>query len=139
MVLPDSRDMPFTKRIEIRWRDMDGFGHVNNAVYLTYLEEARDEFYTRVLGDDTVGRCVARRVEIEFESGLRQEDDGVDVTLEVVRIGTSSITTEESITAVSDGRVSARATTVMVHCDAGRERAAPLPAEARNALEATLA
>jgi len=40
--------MPYTKRIEIRWRDMDGFGHVNNAVYLTYLEEARDEFYKRV-------------------------------------------------------------------------------------------
>ena len=45
--------MPYTKRIEIRWRDMDGFGHVNNAVYLTYLEEARDQFLTELLGHVT--------------------------------------------------------------------------------------
>ena len=32
----------FEKRIEIRWADLDAFRHVNNAVYLTYLEEARD-------------------------------------------------------------------------------------------------
>ena len=31
------------KQIEIRWRDMDAFKHVNNAVYATYLEECRDE------------------------------------------------------------------------------------------------
>src|SRR4029079_15408617 len=30
------------KQIEIRWRDQDAYGHVNNAVYLTYLEEVRD-------------------------------------------------------------------------------------------------
>ena len=51
----------FTKRIEIRWRDLDGFAHVNNSTYLTYLEEARDEFLTGVLGD-TVHRVVVRRI-----------------------------------------------------------------------------
>ena len=34
--------MAFVKRVEIRWRDLDGFLHVNNAVYLTYLEETRE-------------------------------------------------------------------------------------------------
>ena len=151
VMLCETAAVAYTKRIEIRWRDMDGFGHVNNSVYLTYLEEARDEFYTELLGHDTVGRCVARRVAIEFESGLTQADvrtrdaiqllvltqaDGVvEVTLEVVRIGTSSVTTREVITALSDGRVSARAESVMVHCDADRERPAPLPEEARQLLE----
>ena len=37
------------RRIQIRWRDMDGFGHVNNAVFLTYLEEGRDEFMAAAL------------------------------------------------------------------------------------------
>jgi acyl-CoA thioester hydrolase len=134
-MLCETAAVAYTKRIEIRWRDMDGFGHVNNSVYLTYLEEARDEFYTELLGHDTVGRCVARRVAIEFESGLTQADDVVEVTLEVVRIGTSSVTTREVITALSDGRVSARAESVMVHCDADRERPAPLPEEARHLLE----
>src|SRR5438105_3829068 len=59
----------FVKRIEIRWRDLDGFGHVNNSTYLTYLEEARDELLTRLLGD-TVHRVVIRRIEIDFDSGL---------------------------------------------------------------------
>ena len=40
-----------TKRIEIRWRDMDAFRHVNNSVYLTYLEETRDEWFLAVLGN----------------------------------------------------------------------------------------
>ena len=139
MALCETVAVPYRKRIEIRWRDMDGFGHVNNSVYLTYLEEARDEFYTELLGHDTVGRCVARRVEIEFDSGLTQDDVEAEVTLEIVRIGTSSVTTRELITALSDGRVSARAETVMVHCDERRERAAPFPDEARRQLEGAAA
>ncbi len=131
--------MSYTKRIEIRWRDMDGFGHVNNAVYLTYLEEARDEFLTQLLGHDTVGRIVARRVDIEFLTGLEQEDDEVDVELEVIRIGTSSVTTSERIVAVSDGRVAARSQSVMVHTDEGRATAVPLPDEARRLLEGVAA
>ncbi|MEA2268861.1 MAG: acyl-CoA thioester hydrolase, partial [Solirubrobacteraceae bacterium] len=39
-----------SKRIEIRWRDVDNYGHVNNAVYLTYLEEVRDEWLLSVIG-----------------------------------------------------------------------------------------
>ena len=44
------------KRIEIRWRDQDAYGHVNNAVYLTYLEEARDEWLEQTLGPYRFGR-----------------------------------------------------------------------------------
>ena len=126
--------MAYEKRVEIRWRDMDGFLHVNNATYLTYLEEARDEFYTGLLGDH-VQRMVARRVAIDFESGLTQDDGTAVVTLTVVRLGTSSVTTNEVVTAASDGRVAARAETVMVHTDEGRAAAAPFPDEARAVLE----
>jgi acyl-CoA thioester hydrolase len=111
--------MHFIKRIEIRWRDMDGFGHVNNSTYLTYFEEARDEYFTGVLGD-TVHGVVVRKIEVEFISGLTQDDDRVDVHVQVERVGTSSVSTHEWITAVSDGRVAADAHSVMVHTDAGR-------------------
>src|SRR5437764_9805144 len=80
----------FVKRIEIRWRDLDGFGHVNNSTYLTYLEEARDELLTRLLGD-TVHRVVIRRIEIDFDSGLTQEDDEVDVEVRITAVGRTSI------------------------------------------------
>jgi acyl-CoA thioester hydrolase len=129
--------MSFVKRIEIRWRDMDGFGHVNNAVYLTYLEEARDELFTGLLGD-IVHRMVLRHTSVDFRSGLVQDDDQVDVSLDVVRIGSSSVTTRETITALSDGRIAAVAESVMVHCDEARSAAAPFDDDARALLEGVL-
>jgi acyl-CoA thioester hydrolase len=130
--------MSFVKRVEIRWRDMDGFGHVNNAVYLTYLEEARDELFTELLGEVT-HRMVLRHSAIDFRSGLVQADDAVDVAVDVVRIGSSSVTTRETITAVSDGRTAATAESVMVHCDEARSVGAPFPDEPRRLLESILA
>ena len=126
------------KRIEIRWRDLDGFGHVNNSTYLTYLEEARDQHLTDVLGD-AVHRTVIRRLEIDFISGLTQEDDYVDVDVRLTGVGSSSITLEESIVSVLDGRVAATAKTVMVHTDDSRTASAPWPHASRDAIDATLA
>ena len=40
------------KRVEIRWSDVDAFGHVNNAVYATYLEECRDEWLDAAIGGE---------------------------------------------------------------------------------------
>jgi acyl-CoA thioester hydrolase len=126
------------KRIEIRWRDLDGFGHVNNSTYLTYLEEARDEHLTDVLGE-AVHRTVIRRLEIDFVSGLTQEDDYVDVDVRLTGVGTSSLTLEERIVSLLDGRVAATAKTVMVHTDDSRTASAPWPHAARDAIDATLA
>jgi len=126
------------KRIEIRWRDLDGFGHVNNSTYLTYLEEARDQHLTDVLGD-AVHRTVIRRLEIDFVSGLTQEDDYVDVDVRLTGVGTSSVTLEERIVSVLDGRVAATAKTVMVHTDDSRTTSAPWPDASRDAIDATLA
>ena len=121
------------KRIEIRWRDLDGFGHVNNSTYLTYLEEGRDEYLTALLGD-TVHRVVVRRIDIDFRSGLVQDDDHVDVFIQVERVGESSAATHERIVSVADGRVAAEARTVVVHTDASRAASAPWPDAARRAL-----
>jgi len=69
------------KQIEIRWRDVDAYLHVNNAVYATYLEEGRDEWLEDTLGD--VGSpwdYVLARVAIEFRRELRLEDDAVLVS-----------------------------------------------------------
>lgn len=125
------------KRVEIRWRDLDGFGHVNNSTYLTYLEEARDQYLTGLLGD-AVHRVVLRRLEIDYMSGLTQEDDHVDVSVRLTGIGTSSLRMDEEIVSVRDGRVAATAASVMVHTDASRTASAPWPAEQRAALETEL-
>ena len=130
--------MGYAKRVEIRWRDLDGFGHVNNAVFLTYLEEARDEFYTGLLSHDTVNRMVLRHTSLDFRRSLVQSDDLVDVALVVIRVGSSSVVTSETITSSATGEVAAVAESVMVHCDQTRERSQPFPDEARQLLEAAL-
>lgn len=117
---------------------MDGFGHVNNAVFLTYLEEARDEYYTGLLEHDTVNRMVLRHTTVDFRRSLVQSDDMVDVALRVLRIGSSSVVTEETVSSVTSGEVAAVAESVMVHCDEARERAEPFPDAARALLEGQL-
>ena len=129
--------MHAVKRIEIRWRDLDGFAHVNNSTYLTYLEEARDEFFTDVLGE-TVHRVVIRHIEIDFRSGLVHTDDHVDVEVRLEAVGTSSATTRERILSVADGRIAAESRTVVVHTDAARESSEPWPDESRRVLEELL-
>ena len=118
------------KRIEIRWRDMDAYGHVNNAAYLTYLEEARDEWLEHVLGDaGSAWDFVIARVAIDFRHELRQDDDAVVATCRLERIGTSSVTTCEELRTL-DGTLAAEAKVVLVARDLGAGRSRPLtPAE----------
>jgi acyl-CoA thioester hydrolase len=125
----------YSKRIEIRWKDLDGFGHVNNAVFLTYLEEARDELYNSILPHDTVDRMVLRHTTVDFRTSLTQRDDFVEVTLRILRVGTSSVVTEETVSSVATGQVSAVAESVMVHTDEPRERAQPFSQADRKVLE----
>ena len=70
--------MQHEKEIEIRWRDLDVYGHVNHVVFLTYLEEARDEWLGRALDDpEQLWNFVVARVEIDFRRELSLADDVV--------------------------------------------------------------
>ena len=126
------------KQIEIRWRDQDAYGHVNNAVYLTYLEEVRDEWLERALGDagDAWGYVTAR-VAIDFRRELTQDDDAIVARLWLTRIGTSSVTTREEIVTVS-GELAAEAEAVLVARDTETGRSRPLNDVERAALEREL-
>jgi acyl-CoA thioester hydrolase len=126
------------KQIEIRWRDQDAYGHVNNAVYLTYLEEVRDEWLERALGEsgDAWGYVTAR-VAIDFRRELTQDDDAVVARLWLTRIGTSSLTTREEIVTVG-GELAAEAEAVLVARDTETGRSRPLSDPERAALEREL-
>ena len=126
------------KQIEIRWRDQDAYGHVNNAVYLTYLEEVRDEWLERALGEagDAWGYVTAR-VAIDFRRELTQDDDAVVARLWLTRIGTSSVTTREEIHTVG-GELAAEAEAVLVARDTETGRSRPLRDAERAAIEREL-
>ena len=130
--------MTHEKRIEVRWRDMDAFRHVNNAVYATYLEECRDEWAEHVLGPVAdIWDFVLARVAIDFRRELRQEDDAVLVRCTLERVGTSSVTLREEIVTL-DGTLSAEAESVLVARDPASGRSRPLPGAERDALGAAL-
>jgi len=131
---------PGRKTVAIRWRDLDGFNHVNNAVFLSYLEEGRDAWLANALGDGepTMNEFVVRHIAIDFVSQLTQEDGAVEVLVEVEKVGGSSITLRETVIAMSDGRVAARATGVLVHTDTAHAASRPLPDALRARLEASV-
>ena len=131
--------MEHAKEVEIRWSDLDVYGHVNHVVFLTYLEEARDEWLGAALGDPSgVWSFVVARVEIDYRRQLTLADDVVVATCALERIGTSSVVTQESV-ASRGGEVAAAAKAVLVARDAETGRSRPLGAAERAAFERALA
>jgi acyl-CoA thioester hydrolase len=125
-------------RIRIRWRDMDAYGHVNNAVYLNYLEEARDALVQKVLGPITnTWDFVLARVAINYRAELTQDDAEVLVSCRLDSIGRASVRTQE-VVAKLDGTVSAEARSVVVARDPSTGTSRPLTDEERAALEREL-
>jgi acyl-CoA thioester hydrolase len=108
--------------VDVRWRDVDALGHVNHAVFLTYLEEGRDAFYSRVLGGDPI--YVVVRIELDLRAEVRYSDRQVTVHIEPERLGTTSLTTRETILTPS-GDVAAEARVVSVRWDAARRTPVP--------------
>ena len=119
-------EFPYVHRDRVRFRDCDAMGHVNNAVYSTYLEEAR----IGVLGD--LIDFILARVEIDFRSELRNGED-VEVRTRCSRIGTKSFDLEHVISA--DGRVVAEARSVLVSYDYELGASIEVPAELRARLQ----
>jgi len=111
----------FEHPVDVRWRDVDALDHVNHAIFLTYLEEGRDAFFSAALGDPVY---VVARLEIDLRAEVRYADRQVTVRIEVERLGTTSLTTRETILTPS-GEVAAEARVVTVHWDADQRKPVP--------------
>ena len=112
----------FERLVPVRWRDTDAQGHVNHAVFLTYLEEARDAFYAQVTGADP--SYVVARVEIDLRAEVRHADRQVTVRIQAERLGTTSLTTREMIL-TSSGELAAEARVITVRWDPGQHTSMP--------------
>ena len=91
-------------------------------MFLTYLEEGRDAFYTRTLGADPL--YVVVRLEVDLRAEVRYPDRRVTVRIEVERIGTTSLTTRETIVTPA-GETAAQARVVTVRWDAEQRKPVP--------------
>ena len=121
----------FEHEVSVRWRDGDGLGHVNHAVFLTYLEEGRDAFYVQAIGRDP--HYVVARVEIDLRAEVKHADRRLRVRIEVERVGTTSLTTRETITTPA-GVTAAEARVVSVLWDAEARKPVPFTDDDRTRL-----
>ena len=121
-------------RLHIRWRDIDNYGHVNNAVYLNYLEECRDRLVEDLFGTDDAWDFVLAHVGIDFRSELTQADGDIVVRCEVEGFGRSSIRTRERIEKL-DGTLAAEAEAVIVPRATDRPASRALTDDERAALQ----
>ena len=126
-------DAGFEHQVPVRWRDVDALGHVNNAVYLTYLEEARDAFYTGVLQGDP--NYVVVRIEIDLRAEVRHADRQVLVQIGVEQVGRTSLTTRETIRTPA-GELAAQARVVTLRWDLAARMPLPFTAAERDRLAA---
>jgi acyl-CoA thioester hydrolase len=75
--------MRFQNKQYVRWGDLDAFGHVNNATYLIYAQEARFAWSKMI-------EMVVARAEVDFIAPIYTGDIYIDVEIWVNKIGTSS-------------------------------------------------
>ena len=120
---------PFVHRETVRFRDLDALGHVNNAVYLTYLEQARVAFLTPQDADYT--EMILARCEIDFRDQV-SFGETVEIALTPTRVGTKSF--ELGYEMKVGDRLVAEAMTVLAAYDYERSESRPLPESWRKLL-----
>lgn len=125
-----------TVPIEVRFRDMDSMGHVNNAVFFTYFENARIAYWRAVpaiRSRQALGYILAR-AECDFKSPATIEDD-LACHVRVGSFGRSSFTFDYLVRDERTGRVVAEGTTVQAIYDYAEKRTRPLDSGLRAAIE----
>jgi acyl-CoA thioester hydrolase len=125
----------YRHRVSVRFRDCDAMGHVNHAVYFTYLEQCRLTFWRELTGwPSPHTRVILARAECDYRAPAHFGDE-LEVRLNVDEIGRSSFVLVYEIADVKDDRLIAAGKTVMVSYDYDAGKAVPLPAETRALLE----
>jgi acyl-CoA thioester hydrolase len=109
--------MRYQSKQYVRWDDLDAFGHVNNAVYLTYAQEARFAW-------SGILEMVVARAEVDFIAPIYDGDTFLDIELWVSAIGNSSFTMTYELK--MKGEIVARVKTVQVTVDMSTKKSQPI-------------
>ena len=128
--------MKYLNQQFVRWDDLDAMGHVNNAKYLTFAQEARflwaTEEFSGVMKETSLIGMVVARAEIDFVSPIYEGGKFVDVEITVGKIGNSSF---DMLFTISDnGTVLAKVKTVQVTVSVETMKSRPLSDKEREFL-----
>ena len=119
--------------VELRWRDLDFLGHLNQAVYHELLEEGRGALFEQLGALDGGFFFVLARVELDHRQEIRRDHGPVTVAIRVEAVGRSSVTVAHEIVR-ADGAVAAEGRSVLVAWDRDARRSRPLTGAERSAL-----
>ncbi len=129
-----SEDFRCFTPIKIRFRDLDAFGHVNNAVYFSFMEMARVEYFTRLglakLGEWPTPFFIIAEAACQFKAPIQLETPLI-IQVRVSRFGNSSFDMEYRFVDESTGVLLATGRTVQVVFDYAAGRSVPMPADWR--------
>jgi acyl-CoA thioester hydrolase len=131
---PAAAPWAYEYEVPLRWTDMDASGHVNNATFLTLLEEGRDRWLAGI-GLRRDGYVIAH-VEISFMEEITEEHETVTARFRADSLGNSTIVSDEELV-TGEGTVLAAAKVVSVAWDGDTRRSRPLTASEREAATAS--
>jgi len=126
----------FVHARHVEFRDLDRAGHVNNAVYVTYLETARIAYLVEVLGADFAYEIslILANITVDFRSPAVFQER-LEIGARVTRVGTKSFDMEHEIRG-GDGRLVLEASSVLVAYDYGANASMAVPEDWRTRLDA---
>jgi acyl-CoA thioester hydrolase len=126
----------FTMLREVEFRDVDAADHVNNAVYLTYLESARIKYLIDTLGSEFAYELslILASIAVDFRSPARFPE-ALEIGARVTRIGTKSFDMEHEIRG-GDGRLVLEASSVLVAYDYEADAPMAVPEDWRARIDA---
>jgi acyl-CoA thioester hydrolase len=130
-------DYKFLHPTEVRYGDLDPQGHVNNAKYLTYFEQARIHYFMQLglFGRDQsfmeIGVIIAD-IHISYHAPTHYDD--IRVGVRTSKIGNKSMTVEQCVMEAGSGRIMASGTVILVSFDYGEMKTIPVPENWRKAV-----
>jgi acyl-CoA thioester hydrolase len=118
--------------LEVRFRDLDAFGHVNNAVYLTYFEVARMHYWKKLFSENpyTNLRFLVVRSECDYRSQAHL-GDLLRVSVRIPELRNSSFIFDYQITEITTERLVGEGKTVQAFYDNETKKSKPIPPEVR--------
>ncbi|GAB7093378.1 thioesterase family protein [Halolamina litorea] len=126
--------MEYETTVGVRFRDIDAMGHVNNAVYASYAEQARVDYFDDVVDRDlsSTGSVLAT-IEIDYRRPIELDDGPLTIVVDVPHLGESSIPMTYDIY-TADGDLAAEIESVQVVVDRESGSSRPMPDAWREAM-----
>lgn len=123
--------------LQMRFNDIDMLGHLNNSVYLTFMDLAKTDYFRQVLGGklewENIGVVIVN-INCNFCAPVFFDDE-IEVETAVVAIGEKSLTLEQRIYSPKDGQVKCECRTIMSGFDVRTNTSTPITQEWIDALE----